>query len=137
MFAPYLVHGKDVSRAITLVHKSPELLSSVTSSSSSKDDSKVRPLLRLSSFDQLSLTAAYLQRNRRWILTDTHVYDWWDLATWWGDKSSAPPQRTWVRELMREEDEVVLPRAASKLGRVMDGREFWETFGESPTRRVE
>ena len=63
-----------------------------------------------------------LAAGQRWLLTDGRVYDWWDLASAWGDSSvlAAPapgadsdselaladappgPQPVWVRELMAE-----------------------------------
>lgn len=34
-----------------------------------------------------------------------------------------------MRELMREEEVVSLPRGREELGRVLDSREYWELFG--------
>jgi hypothetical protein len=71
------------------------------------------------------------------MLTDTRVYDWWDLASAWstgpldeGEKRG--PQAIWVRELMKEEGVRALPRNVEYLGRALDGREFWEVFGLVP-----
>ncbi|KAJ7614112.1 hypothetical protein FB45DRAFT_1064928 [Roridomyces roridus] len=69
--------------------------------------------------------------GQRWLLTDGRVYDWWDLASAWGDEDG--PAR-WVRELMQEEEVRVLPRNTELLGRVLDSREFWSTFGLSPLK---
>ncbi|KAJ3040092.1 hypothetical protein HDV00_011416 [Rhizophlyctis rosea] len=77
--------------------------------------------------------------GERWLLTDATVYDWWHLASAWGDGGFAakglPPtgeQIKWVRELMEEKDVRALPRDASSLGRVLDSREFWKHFGLEP-----
>ncbi|KAF7289644.1 hypothetical protein HMN09_01326800 [Mycena chlorophos] len=74
--------------------------------------------------------------GQRWLLTDERVYDWWDLASAWRAASSPPDDApaTWVRELMREEGVPVLPRDSAYLGRVLDSREFWETFGLAPVK---
>ncbi|KAF8625268.1 hypothetical protein AX15_005472 [Amanita polypyramis BW_CC] len=72
--------------------------------------------------------------GQRWILTDSRVYDWWDLAAAWGTKSDPEPQARWVRELMQENDIRALPRNVELLGRALDSREFWETFDLSPIK---
>nr|GAT58407.1 predicted protein [Mycena chlorophos] len=74
--------------------------------------------------------------GQRWLLTDERVYDWWDLASAWRAASSPPDNApaTWVCELMREEGVPVLPRDSAYLGRVLDSREFWETFGLVPVK---
>ena len=79
--------------------------------------------------------------GQRFILTDTRVYDWWDLAAAWGENGIAGPghapegpQPAWVRELMDEEGVRALPRDTGRLGRLMDGRDFWRVFGLSPAR---
>ena len=38
----------------------------------------------------------------------------------------------WVGELMREEGVRALPREKEALGRVLDGRDFWEAIGSWP-----
>jgi hypothetical protein len=79
--------------------------------------------------------------GQRWILTDMRVYDWWDLASAWGnagEQNRADPkvlvgsQPEWVRELMAEHGLRVLPRDTSMLGRILDSTEFWTTFGLLP-----
>ncbi|TFK49805.1 hypothetical protein OE88DRAFT_1713474 [Heliocybe sulcata] len=75
--------------------------------------------------------------GQRWLLTDQRVYDWWDLASAWGsdgEHSDKAPQSGWVRELMDEEGIRALPRSAEEIGRALDSREFWKTFGLSPVR---
>ncbi|KAK7537644.1 hypothetical protein IWX49DRAFT_521148 [Phyllosticta citricarpa] len=85
--------------------------------------------------------------GRRWLVTDLHVYDWWDLMFAWGPEAEAKARerlgaeeaagldyRRWVRELMDEQDVRALPRDAEMLGRVLDGREFWRHFGLWPER---
>ena len=37
-----------------------------------------------------------------------------------------------MRELMREEGVRALPRGPEGLGRVLDGRAFWEAIGDVP-----
>ncbi len=102
-----MVHGLDVSRAIIAVHT--------------------------------NFTKAV---GQRWSLTDGRVYDWWDLASAWGTRKpdtplepdSCDPQARWVCELMREHDIRALPRNVELLGRALDSREFWETFGLNPLK---
>ncbi|KAH9847250.1 hypothetical protein C2E23DRAFT_742258 [Lenzites betulinus] len=69
--------------------------------------------------------------GQRWLLTDARVYDWWDLASAWGEEGK---QAHWVQELMREEGLRGLPRTPELIGRAMDSREFWETFGLEPVK---
>ncbi|KDR68548.1 hypothetical protein GALMADRAFT_78443 [Galerina marginata CBS 339.88] len=106
----HMVHGIDVARAILAIH---------------------------GDFDKAS--------GQRWLLTDGRVYDWWDLASAWGSPASGPeaskttdpeqgPQATWVRELMTETGVRALPRDVQCLGRALDSRDFWNTFGISPLR---
>jgi len=89
--------------------------------------------------------------GQRWILTDGRVYDWWDLASAWGSRSSTRAtgdlddlggnneetrgtQARWVRELMQEQDVRALPRNAERLGRALDSRDFWFEFEMSPLK---
>jgi len=102
----HMIHGVDVARAILAVH---------------------------AQFDKAT--------GQRWLLTDQRMYDWWDLASAWGSggessRGSDPmgPQAEWVRELMDEEGVRALPRSPEQIGRALDSREFWKTFGLSPVR---
>lgn len=84
--------------------------------------------------------------GQRWMLTDTRVYDWWDLAAAWGSEQpkvveerdesernrSRGPQARWVIELMKEAGVRALPRPVDQLGRALDSREFWDTFKLEP-----
>jgi len=80
----------------------------------------------------------------RWLITDLHVYDWWDLvydwgaeltAKWEGENESQRPQyRKWVLELMDEENVRALPRGPESLGRVLDSRHFWKSMGIWPSQ---
>jgi hypothetical protein len=86
--------------------------------------------------DNFSLAA-----GQRWLLTDTRVYDWWDLASAWGTggpghRGEIPegPHPEWVKELMYEEGVRALPRDTAKLGRLLDSRDFWSTFKLNPAR---
>ncbi|KAF7300874.1 hypothetical protein MKEN_01313700 [Mycena kentingensis (nom. inval.)] len=69
--------------------------------------------------------------GQRWLITDGRVYDWWDLASAWFPEGEVAK---WVQELMREEDVRVLPRDSGMLGRILDSREFWSTFGIAPMK---
>lgn len=77
--------------------------------------------------------------GERWLLTDLRVYDWWELASKWGDsgeegrgKPMTGPQAQWVTELMRETGTKSLPRSPEQLGKGLCSLEFWETIGISP-----
>lgn len=75
--------------------------------------------------------------GRRWIVTDLRVYDWWDLVMSWGAQGEGEGEegmeyQKWVVELMREEGVRALPRETEALGRVLDGRAFWEAIGSWP-----
>ena len=91
--------------------------------------------------------------GQRWLLTDGRVYDWWDLASAWGNAESRSkgsttvdestqtpkygdkgPQPRWVIELMVEEGLRALPRSPEMLGRALDSREFWSTFELEPIK---
>ncbi|KAF9552563.1 hypothetical protein CPC08DRAFT_789799 [Agrocybe pediades] len=130
----------------------------------SKELLKAKGSLHLIHGDDVAAAVLAVAKNfekaqgQRWLLTDGRVYDWWDLASAWGTPSkSAPakstsepcgsqlpvdadrgPQPGWVRELMEEMDVRALPRNIETLGRALDSREFWNTFGLSPCRaRIE
>jgi hypothetical protein len=68
------------------------------------------------------------KKGSRWILTDMRVYDWWDIAM----GSEVEEYRTWARELMQ--DVVSLPRSNVELGRVIDGKEYWDMLQSTPSR---
>ncbi|KAF7424020.1 hypothetical protein PC9H_009320 [Pleurotus ostreatus] len=76
--------------------------------------------------------------GQRWILSDGRVYDWWDLASAWGVRDSPSgdrgPHPLWVLELMQEAGVRGLPRDVSLLGRALDSRDFWVTFGLTPEK---
>lgn len=116
--ALHLVHGRDVARAVVAMHRA-------------------------------------FTPGRRWIVTDGRVYDWWDLMQSWGaearerERAKARGEgegggrmgeeeidgleyERWVAELMREEGVRALPRGVERLGRVLDGRAFWEAMGTWP-----
>ncbi|KAG6917723.1 hypothetical protein DXG01_001374 [Tephrocybe rancida] len=105
----HLTHGLDVARAVLAVHGNWEKAA-----------------------------------GQRWILSDGRVYDWWDLASAWGSPNTGPGKTQsyegrgiyaeWVRELMQEENVRALPRDIGYLGRALDSRDFWSTFGLSPLK---
>ncbi|GAC98187.1 epoxide hydrolase [Pseudozyma hubeiensis SY62] len=86
--------------------------------------------------------------GRRWIVSDTKVYDWWQLFRFLRpalpehpDDSPETAQR-WVRELMNENKVDTLPRPIAEspgqnlpryLERALEGHEFWDLFGEKPS----
>ena len=81
--------------------------------------------------------------GQRWILTDTRVYDWWDLAAAWGSKQSDMeetdernrshgPHGLWVLELMEEAGVRALPRTPDNFLRALNSTEFWRTFKLAP-----
>ncbi|KAL6718276.1 hypothetical protein ACLMJK_004364 [Lecanora helva] len=115
--AVHLVHGRDVARAIIGAHLH---------------------------FDNVG--------GKRWIVNDLHVYDWWDLIHAWGkyarEKAIAAERmqkleekplsegdlqfERWVVELMAEEGVRALPRDTDTLGRILDGRGYWEAVEGAP-----
>lgn len=74
----------------------------------------------------------------RWLLTDLHVYDWWELIQEWGPEVEKKNPgggfhyQEWVFECMMEENVRALPRCPDKLGRVLDSRDFWKAVGSRP-----
>ncbi|KAI1474113.1 hypothetical protein F4774DRAFT_401845 [Daldinia eschscholtzii] len=123
----------------------------------SKSDLKGKGALHVVHGEDVARAIVALHRNftpkKRWLLTDMHVYDWWDLAQDWaiqtlrrvesgvdrvGISSTKAERRkellNWVGELMVEEGVKALPRDTSALGRALDGRGFWKTMGIWPTQ---
>ncbi|KAI1465578.1 uncharacterized protein F4812DRAFT_102825 [Daldinia caldariorum] len=117
----------------------------------SKSDLKGKGALHVIHGEDVARAVVALHRNftpkKRWLLTDMHVYDWWDLAQDWaiqtlqraesdidqGDIPIAKIERqrellNWVGELMVEEGVKALPRDTSSVGRALDGRGFWKTM---------
>ncbi|CDU24949.1 related to epoxide hydrolase [Sporisorium scitamineum] len=108
----HFVHGKDVARAVVLLHQSHSV-----------------------------------GWGRRWIVSDTRVYDWWQLFRFLRpalpdhpDDSPETAQR-WVSELLEENHVSVLPRPIAEksgqtlpryLERALEGHEFWNLFHEKP-----
>ncbi|KAL7007120.1 hypothetical protein EMMF5_003346 [Cystobasidiomycetes sp. EMM_F5] len=78
--------------------------------------------------------------GQRWLVTDLRVYDWWDLASKWGEggeegrgKPATGPQSRWVTELMQENGVQALPRTPHQLRHALTSSEFWQSIGISPT----
>lgn len=118
----HMIHGIDVARAILATSRAPPKV-----------------------FGQRWLvTGAYAcPRHARLGLTllhpDLRVYDWWDLASRFGDggvegvgKPASGPQPQWVAELMMEENVEGLPRTAEELGRAMSSTDFWQAVSTCP-----
>ncbi|SJX64399.1 related to epoxide hydrolase [Sporisorium reilianum f. sp. reilianum] len=108
----HFVHGKDVARAIVLLHE--------------------------------SRSAGW---GRRWIVSDTRVYDWWQLFRFLRpalpDHPHDSPEtaQRWVSELLDENHISTLPRPIAEkadqtlpryLERALEGHEFWNLFNEKP-----
>ena len=77
--------------------------------------------------------------GQRWLLTDMRVYDWWDLASKWGDageegrgRPMEGPQAQWVTELMQETGIKGLPRSAEEMGKGLTSVDFWQAVKISP-----
>lgn len=77
--------------------------------------------------------------NDRWIVTDKHVYDWWELIDRWADEletvevgGNKPEYKKWVAELMDESGIMALPRNHETLGRVLDSTAFWKEYQIQP-----
>ncbi|GAA5971621.1 hypothetical protein JCM8115_005882 [Rhodotorula mucilaginosa] len=127
----HLIHGLDVARAIIAVHLAKHLPTSGSVSPLSEEEKQE---------DRAATTTN--TGGQRWILTDMHLVDWWDLASAHPDApttSSSPTEPTpdralWVRNLMRKHDVRALPRSAAELGRAIDAREFWDAFGLGPVK---
>jgi len=77
-----------------------------------------------------------LAAGQRWLITDGRVYDWWELASAWGSVGvgSGGVHARWVQELMEETGVRALPRSPETMGRGLDSRDFWQTFGIFPLR---
>lgn len=84
---------------------------------------------------------------QRWLITDTRVYDWWDLLASYGADMRRKEEGgglieegeqiylelgKWVGEFMVEEGIRALPRSPETLGRVCDSTHFWHTMGVWP-----
>lgn len=126
----HLIHGLDVARAIVAVHLAERL-----------------PRSGGSAYEAAGEPEAEKEkegRGQRWVLTDLHLVDWWDLAS--AHPSPSPPSSSldkppptpdraqWVRELLRKHNVRALPRSAQELGRAIDAREFWDAFGLAPVK---
>lgn len=77
--------------------------------------------------------------GKRWIVTDLRCYDWWELLSAFDgfvndgvEEGERLEYAKWVGELMVEEGVAVLPREPGLLGRVLDGRGWWEELGVWP-----
>lgn len=115
--ALHLIHGRDVARGVVGVVKS------------SIGDGQAKLF------------------GRRWIVADGVSYDWWTLVWNWMGQSGAEAQedgtdeeknqekskyRSWVLELMEEQNVKALPRDTELLGRKLDSRGFWRAIGIAP-----
>lgn len=69
----------------------------------------------------------------RWLVDDLRGWDWWDLILAWEGEGEFG---RWVVELMEEEGVRALPRGRERLGRVLDGREFWRKVEMVPSKSL-
>lgn len=84
--------------------------------------------------------------GRRWIVADGVSYDWWMLVwSWMGKLEEEDDQekaevkskyRSWVSELMEEQNIKALPRDMELLGRKLDSRGFWHAIGILPEMSI-
>lgn len=114
----------------------------------SKEDVKGKKALHLIHGTDVARAIVAVHRHftpgKRWLMTDLHVYDWWDLMDSWGKEVSEADHeeiaeagqglqyQKWVGELMFEGKVRALPRGAEELGRVLDGRGFWGAMNTWP-----
>ncbi|POY74760.1 hypothetical protein BMF94_2236 [Rhodotorula taiwanensis] len=129
----HLVHGLDVARAIVAVHLAKTLPTSAALSAGSAARA-------IGNAEEEKRTGA----GQRWVLTDLHIVDWWDLASAHPSTTSdqsekvgtepSPDRALWVARLMQKHDVRALPRSAAELGRAIDAREFWNAFGLAPVK---
>lgn len=117
-----------------------------------KEQLKAKGAIHLVHGDDVAAAVVALHKRfvpgERFIVTDRHVYDWWDLIDGWGneleeayvldkDETEKPPYRQWVAECMQEENVGALPRDIKLLGRVVDSRFFWDQMKTLPTHKLE
>lgn len=123
----------------------------------SKADLKGKGALHVVHGEDVARAIVALHRDftpaKRWLISDMHVYDWWDLTQDWAIQALGSTENdsgavdvsitkvekqkkllAWVGELMIEEGVRALPRDASSLGRALDGRGFWKRMGIWPTQ---
>lgn len=118
----------------------------------SKDVLKTKDALHMVHGADVARAILAVHRNwdkcggQRWLLTDGHTYDWWDLVSDWcapaeaDANTMAADQRArerelmgWVWACMRETGVKAIPRGPESLGRVLDSRDFWLTMGILPS----
>ncbi|KAF8315644.1 hypothetical protein DL93DRAFT_2166602 [Clavulina sp. PMI_390] len=129
-----------------------------------KDALRTKGALHMIHGDDVARAIVAIHQNfspgQRWLLTDTRVYDWWDLAGAWGSAGASGKyqplegsQAQWVLELMKENEVgpvpmslkltsslllrkvYALPRPTQELpGKHLSSTEFWEHFGIVPWR---
>lgn len=123
----------------------------VTRVAKTKEQVKAKQALHLVHGDDVANAIIAVHRTftpgKRWLVTDLHVYDWWDLMHAWApvaeekakeklglEEAEKLEYRKWVVELMDEDNVRALPRSAETLGRVLDSRDFWKAVGAWPIR---
>lgn len=112
----------------------------------SKEQLKSKGALHLIHGEDVARACVALHKRfspgNRWIVTDRHAYDWWDLIDGWskelekqGDTDGVHFEyKRWIDELIVETGLTALPRDVSKLGRVLDSNKFWKEIGIVPIR---
>lgn len=123
----------------------------VTRVAKSKEQVKAKKALHLVHGEDVARAVVAVHRRftpgKRWLVTDLHVYDWWDLMHSWAPEVEEKAKETlgaeeaaklefrkWVAELMEEEEVRALPRSAETLGRVLDSRSFWKAVESWPSQ---
>jgi len=114
----------------------------------SKEQLKTKGALHLIHGEDVARACVALHRRfspgNRWLVTDRHVYDWWDLIDGWADELEKEGNvegldleyKRWIDELLIEQNLPALPRDLMKLGRILDSNKFWKEVGILPRRSL-
>lgn len=129
--AVHLVHGRDVARAVILTHRNFD-----------KVGGKRWIINDLHVYDWWDLILAWGRYARESVGGDEkrmekrEVGKGIEYGKYAGDEGGGDKEglqfERWVVELMQEEGVRALPRDKAGLGRVLDGRGFWEAVGGAP-----
>ncbi|PWN51200.1 hypothetical protein IE53DRAFT_314344 [Violaceomyces palustris] len=133
-------HGRSPRRFVSVVASSKEALRNLSGVCLVHGRDVARAIIAMhENYDRAD--------GERWILTNGRNYDWWDLASRWGDAGEqgrdhppTGPQPKWVSELIQETHECAescravlgLPRSVEQMGSGLEGMDFWTTFDLTP-----
>ena len=71
--------------------------------------------------------------GQRWIVTDMHIYDWYELVLGLDEGDGSEDRKQWVQELLAEDEKIQsLPRQVADLDRALDSKEVWMRFKLMP-----